>query len=739
MHRIIKTLFSRRLLVAAAACLVLGCLTSLRLADPQVLTSLRELTFDYYQRLEPRQYEPAPVRIVDIDEASIATVGQWPWPRTRLAEMVRTLTDLGAAVIVFDMVFSEPDRTSPRQLTTTLPADTDTDLLAALATLPDHDTEFATAIASAPVVLGFAVTPDATDGTPLKLAGTSYAGENPVNFLPSFENVVANLDLLRAQASGAGTFSVSNEDKEGIVRRVPLIVSDGVELYPSLVTEALRVAQGERGFAVRSTGASGEADTGKSAVNALKIGAFRPPTTSAGELWLYYTSNQMHPERYISAHHLFDRNRLSELAPLVEGQIVFVGTSAVGLRDIRATPLGEQVPGVAIHAQATEQILFGQFLSRPDWADGAEIIATFAAGAILILALPAIGSIGTAILGAAMIGGLVGGSVYLFLEDGLLIDPIYPSITTILVFAASTALLYFLTEREKRFVRQAFSQYLSPDLVTQLEKAPEQLALGGEIRPMTILFMDIRGFTPISEQLTPEELVSFLNTLLSPLSDAIQAEGGTIDKYIGDSIMAFWNAPLPVADHAEKACRAGLAMLQVVDRLNEEDAFGFKARDLKTQTVQIGIGLNSGEACVGNMGSARRFNYSVIGDAVNVASRIESSCKAVGAELLVSEETRNAAPGLAYLEAGEIPLKGKSEPIKLYALLGDETFRSTARYQKLESAHQLLLQALSENNRELARQTLATLRSCAPELSAFYDRFEATIAVSNPSASSAAQ
>lgn len=741
MHRIIKTLVSRRLLVAATACLVLGCMTSLRLADPQVLTSLRELTFDYYQRLKPRPHEPAPVRIVDIDEASIAEIGQWPWPRTRLAEMVRTLTDLGAAVIVFDMVFSEPDRTSPRQLTAALPADSDPALRAALAALPDHDQAFAAAIAEAPVVLGFAVTPDETDGSPLKLAGTSYAGENPADFLDPFNNVVPNLDLLRAKASGIGSFSVSNDDKEGIVRRVPLIISDGSELYPSLVTEALRVAQGERGLVIRATGASGEADTGEPAVNALKIGAFRPPTTSAGELWLYFNSDQKHPERYVSAHHLFDPGKAAGLAPLLEGQIVFVGTSAVGLRDIRATPLGEQVPGVSIHAQAVEQIIFGQFLSRPDWADGAEVIATFAAGAILILALPAIGSIGTAILGSLIISGLIGGSVYLFLQDGLLIDPIYPSVTTILVFAASTALLYFLTEREKRFVRQAFSQYLSPDLVTQLEKAPEQLALGGEIRPMTILFMDIRGFTPISEQLTPEELVSFLNTLLSPLSDAIQAEGGTIDKYIGDSIMAFWNAPLPVPDHAEKACRAGLAMLKVVDRLNAEDAFGFKARGLKAQSVQIGIGLNSGEACVGNMGSARRFNYSVIGDAVNVASRIESSCKAVGAELLVSQETRDAAPGLAYLEAGEIPLKGKSEPIKLFALVGDEAFRSTPRFQELEAAHLQLLKALSENNAVLARQTLETARSCAPELAAFYNRFEATIAVSDPaqSASSAAQ
>ncbi|GAB4515518.1 MAG: adenylate/guanylate cyclase domain-containing protein [Roseibium sp.] len=723
MRRIIKVLLSRRILVAAVACLVLGLMTGLRAADPVALTSLRELTFDYYQRLKPRTLEPVPVRIVDIDEASIARIGQWPWPRTRLAQMVGALTDLGAAAIVFDMVFSEADRTSPAQVAETLAENADPALLAALEALPDHDAAFADAIGAAPVVLGFAVTPDRAAGKPARMAGISHAGEDPATFLKPFAHAVTNLESLQQAAQGIGSISVSGDDLEGIVRRVPLIVSDGTGLYPSLVSEALRVAQGERGIVIRATGAGTETATGTSAVTAIKIGAFRPPTTAAGELWVYYTHDSDHPERYVSAQDLFDLQRHPDLLPLIEGQIVLVGTSAVGLRDIRATPLGEQVPGVSIHAQALEQILAGQFLVRPDWANGAEVIATFLVGAVLILALPAIGSIGTALLGAAVIAGIVGGSVWLFWEKGLLIDPVYPSGSAVLVFAASTALLYFLTEREKRFVRQAFSQYLSPDLVTQLEQAPEQLALGGEIRPMTILFMDIRGFTPISEQLSPEELVSFLNTLLSPLSDAIQAEGGTIDKYIGDSIMAFWNAPLPTPDHAEKACRAGLAMLKVVDELNDADAFGFRARGLAAQTVQIGIGLNSGDACVGNMGSARRFNYSVIGDAVNIASRIESSCKAVGAELLISEETFRQAPGFACLEAGEIPLKGKSRPIKLFALLGDGTVRSSPAFHELETTHARLLRAIREKDAAAAASALAEARTLAPTMTSFYDRF----------------
>ncbi|MEH0070275.1 adenylate/guanylate cyclase domain-containing protein [Pannonibacter sp. Pt2-lr] len=215
----------------------------------------------------------------------------------------------------------------------------------------------------------------------------------------------------------------------------------------------------------------------------------------------------------------------------------------------------------------------------------------------------------------------------------------------------------------------------------------------------------------------------FLNTLLSPLSDAIQAQGGTIDKYIGDSIMAFWNAPVRMENHAAMACAAGLKMLDVVDQLNAEDAFGFKARNFKTQTVQIGIGLNTGEACVGNMGSSRRFNYSVIGDAVNVASRIESSCKSVGADLVVSEDTRIKAPDFAYLEAGAIPLKGKSRPVKLFALVGDLELRRSDAFRKLELHHMALMDALDKGKAGEAAAALAACREAAPpELEAFYDR-----------------
>ncbi len=709
----------KRARVALVTLAALASLAGIRAIDPPFLQAVRELSFDYYQRLAPRGFQDSPVRVVDIDDASLALYGQWPWPRDRMAEIVNTLNSMGAAAIAFDVIFAEADRSSPRQLALSLPESSiaaSPDVKAALKSLPDTDELFAQALAEAPSILGFAILPSATPQQPQLKAGMAHVGPSPASLLAPYASALGAILPLQEAASGVGSVSLSADDTGGIVRRIPLLVTDGTEVFPSLAVEALRVAQGATGLITRAD------ETGKGgALNGIRVGSFSVPVTETGEFWVYYDWNR--PERYVSVADLLDPQKRPKVQPLIDGQIIFIGTSAAGLFDIRSTPLGEQVPGVSIHAQAAEQIISGNFLSRPDWAEGAEIIAVLLAGLVLVALLPLTGGLITGAAAVCLTVLMFGGSLLLFVQNGLLIDGLYPSITAFVVFAIGTSMLYVMTDREKRFVRQAFSQYLSPELVSQLEQQPDQLVLGGELRPMTILFMDVRGFTPISEQLTPTELVHFLNTLLSPLSDAIQAHGGTIDKYIGDSIMAFWNAPVRVENHAAMACAASLKMLDVVDQLNAEDAFGFKARNFKTQTVQIGIGLNTGEACVGNMGSSRRFNYSVIGDAVNVASRIESSCKSVGADLVVSEDTRTQAPDLAYLEAGAIPLKGKSRPVKLFALIGDQELRRSEAFRTLELHHMKLMDALDNRKPEAAAAALADCRNAAPpELTAFYDR-----------------
>lgn len=720
-------------MVASIAGLFLVGVTLLRAFDPGFVTSIRLIGFDGYQRLWPRPVADYPVRIVDIDERSLAAFGQWPWRRDRLADLTRTLTDMGAAVIAYDVIFAEPDRLSPHSYVPDLSREglaalPEAQIEALAASLPDTDRSFAQAIAEAPVVLGFAVLAEESGARPAQKAGVAYAGSNPVASVPAFASTLNSLPLLVEPASGNGGVSLSSRDTEGIVRRIPMVFTDGATLYPSLALEALRVAQGASGFIVRSSDASGEIGVGRPEVTDIKVGAIPFPTTGEGEFWVYYNHDRR--DRYVSAVEVLDPDRRAEIAPLVEGQIVFVGTSSVGLFDIRATPLGELVPGVSVHAQAAEQILAGTFLARPDWADGAEIIATALLGLAIIALVVWLGAIWGAVIGGVIAAAFLGAAISLFRTSGLLLDPVYPTLANLfVVYAAATALLYVLTEREKRFVRAAFGQYLAPEMVRRLESAPDALKLGGEMRDMTILFMDVRGFTPISEQLTPTDLVAFLNALLSPLSDEIQHHEGTIDKYIGDSIMAFWNAPMDVPDHARHACRAALSMVAIVDRLNETDAFHFRARGLPTQAVRIGIGLNTGEACVGNMGSSRRFNYSVIGDAVNVAARIESSCKAVGADCVVSQDTARAAPDFAFLEAGAIPLKGKSVPIKLFALVGDPDHAASPGFRALAEEHARLVGAIEAGRGQDALAHLEACRRLADGgLTDFYDRFAERVA-----------
>ncbi|MGO3934080.1 CHASE2 domain-containing protein [Rhodopseudomonas pseudopalustris] len=708
----------------AAALLTLIALTGLRTYDPRLVNETKERAFDAYQRLSPRPYADLPVRIVDIDEASLAAYGQWPWPRTRLAALTKRLGELGAGVVAYDIIFSEPDRTTPGRLANELgDADLpDRDLtVALLKSLPDHDQSFAQAMRKTPTVLGFAAHRFANATRPSVKAGLAAVGVTPSAVLPPFQGAVSNLPLLDEAAAGVGAINLSARDS-GVVRRLPMLMSDGAQVYPSLAIEALRVAQNQKGIVVRGTGASGDADTGKAALLDMRVGQFKLPLTPDGEAWVYF--NRDRPDHYVSVKDVLDPAKDAEMRGRLEGMIVLVGTSASGLLDARATPLGQVVPGVAIQAQMIEQIIAQDFIERPDWADGFEIVLTLLLGSLVAALLLIAGARFSLIACGVVFLCAIGGSWFAFSHFRLLIDPVYPSLATLATYVAVERVLHMATDREKKFARQAFGQYLAPELLAKLEQSPDGMRLGGETRDLSVMFMDVRGFTPISETLSATELVDFINTLLSPLSDVIQDEFGTIDKYIGDSIMAFWNAPVDVADHAARACRAALKMRAVVEQLNDGDMFGFVARGIADPVVRIGVGINTGSACVGNMGSAKRFNYSAMGDVVNVAARIESASKSFGTDLLVSEDVARAAPGIALLEAGEILLKGKSRPTRLYALVGDETVAATPEFAELKRLHRRLLDALAGGDNKAAADALAECCAAAPQaLQGLYDHF----------------
>jgi len=689
--------------------LIVAALTVLRASDPQQLKLAREATFDQYQRWAPRPFQQMPVRVVDIDEASLRQFGQWPWPRDRLAALVDRLSQMGASAIAFDILFAEPDRLSPRNVVRDVPGIDP----ALLPRLPDNDELFARSIAGKPVVLGFGLSNEGNNLPQVK-AGFAFTGENLIDAPPHIRSATPFQPQYEENAAGIGHISLNPGNSSAIVRTVPLLLSDGEQLYPNLALEALRVAQGASTYLL--IGAADAPNT----VTSIKIGDFVVPTTAAGELWLYVSRDRA--ERYVSAKDILAPDGAGDEArAAIEGSIVFVGTSAAGLQDIRTTALGQNVPGVSLHAQTVEQILSGQFLSRPDWADGLEILSIAILGSLLvaltIFVSPAIAlAAGLLITAFALVASWLA-----FSFAGLLFDPLAPVAAGTITHFAATSFRFLVTDRERREIRRAFGQYLSPSLLYRVEHTRNALRLGGDDRELTVMFVDVRNFTEMSERLSPTAVVGFLNTLLDALSRHVIENEGTLDKFIGDSIMAFWNAPLDVSDHCGKAARAALAMRETLARLNAGDAFGFGTE----QKVGIGIGIHTGIACVGNMGAETRFNYSAVGDAVNVASRIESACKSVSFDILVSEDTARGLAGYALLDAGALALRGKRERTNVYAVVGDEQVAASQDFVDLQAIHQRLVLALRSRSSASRRIAVAAKFKAArlpAGLQEFYDR-----------------
>ncbi|MBI4342738.1 MAG: adenylate/guanylate cyclase domain-containing protein [Candidatus Omnitrophica bacterium] len=700
----------------------------LRIAGSPLLESLQLQVFDQFQRAHPRPYQAVPVRIVDVDDATLARLGQWPWPRTLVARLVERLHALGASAIAFDIVFAEPDRTSPRQVLPLWPIAPAIDALRETAgQLPDHDQVLAQAIGEARVVTGFALTAEPNGAQPALKTGIAHAGDDPLLYAVALRGAVTTLPSLEQPALGNGHFNLLAE-RDGMIRRVPLLLRLGDTLYPSLVAEALRVAQGASAVSVKSSGASGEASFGQhTGMARVKIGRFTIPTDERGRAWVYYTV--LAPERTIPAWTVLD----GSVEPgALEGAIVFVGTSATGLKDLRATPLNPVAAGVEVHAQLTEQVLAGQFLERPDWAGGAELVYLLVLGAGLLVALPRLGALGAAVFGAGAIAAALAASWYAFTALHWLLDPVYPSLVVLAIYLVSSFLSYLRTEAERRQVRQAFSRYLSPALVDRLARHPEQLRLGGERRVMTVLFADIQDFTAMAEQLSAEELGRFMNRFLTPMTQAVLEQAGTVDKYIGDCIMAFWNAPLEDPDHPSHGCRTALAMRRHLVEFNRRLEVERAQEGRPFAPVHIGIGVNTGECSVGNFGSEQRFDYSVLGDSVNLASRLQGQSKSYGVDVVIGESTAQSLGGsCAALELDLIAVKGKTQPGRIFALLGDEALARDERLHVLVRVHDEMLAAYRAQDWDraetLIRQCLE-LDTAQTRLSALYRLYSERIA-----------
>ncbi len=687
-------------ILAAAAILPWGLL------QPRPLDDLRNFVFDTFQRLAPRAYDPeTPARVVGVDEASLEAFGQWPWPRTRLAELATRLHDLGAAVIAFDFIFAEPDRASFENILPAIENSAAREKLAkVLAGAKTNDQIFVAAIAGAPVVLGVTLAHDPEKLTDVsdkimrqskantgaaaatQKAGFVVAGDDAAPFLAAFSAIVVPLAPFAEAARGLGATNWL-PDRDQIVRRAPLLGAARGQIVPSLALEALRVAQGETTYVVRSSNASGQSAFGRrTGVNAIKVGAFEIATGAGADIRPRYSLRSSGARHFRRPTCLRGEVARSE----IDGRIVFVGALAAGLGDVRATPLEPSLPGVDIHAQIVELMVSGALLSRPDWAPGLEFIVAALAFAAVMALLSFASPYVSAAVGVGAIAALFAGSFLLFDRRGLLLDPAYPSVTIIAAYLVGAVTLWRLEQAAKRHVYRAFGKFLAPAVVDRLVEHPDRLVLGGETRELTVLFSDLRDFSALSEGMSARQLTQFMNDYLTPMTDAILECDGTIDKYMGDAILAFWNAPLDVPDHARKAATAALRMRSALKAFNEARA---RVASGDHRPVVMGLGLALGPCSVGNMGSIRRFDYSILGDTVNLASRLDGACKTFKADIIAAREARDAAPDFAWLDLGEVVVVGRLAATRVFAIAGDAEFARAPAFHDWREKHDAMRDA----------------------------------------------
>ncbi|OUR79553.1 hypothetical protein A9Q83_03900 [Alphaproteobacteria bacterium 46_93_T64] len=684
----------------------------IQIADPDFLSNFRNRVFDNYQQWQPRVApKQRPVAILDIDEKSLLQLGQWPWPRNYLAALVQNATNMGAVVIGFDMVFAEEDRLSPNKMGDSI-ASLSQRTLNELSALPSFDTVFANQLKNSRVVLGVAVNTSREDVNNFgiqNIATIASLGENPIPFLKAFPGFIGNIPILGNAASGSGMISL-DQDFDGIIRRVPLANVVKGKVVPTLGLDMLRVATG-RNVIAQAT---------KKGITGFKIAGSFVPTDRDGRIWIKYAP--FDPDQYLSA---VDVVTGTVDPNLIKGKILFVGTSATGLKDLRSSPLQASLPGVEMHMQLVENILTQSYLFRPNYLAVLEWAGTIFTGAILILLVPFVGARSTMGLLILISSIAVSSSLYLFSEYSLLIDVSYTLFVSLLLYITLVFFNYLLTEKERTRIRNAFSHYLSPDLVKRLSASPESLVLGGEEKEMTFLFCDVRDFTGISETFRddPRGLTHLINSFLTPMTDEILIHSGTIDKYMGDSIMAFWNAPLPTEHHEQKAVDSALGMMGRLSQLNEDLKKQAEENNRHFRALKIGIGLNTGTCIVGNLGSEQRFDYSVLGDPVNLASRLEGQTKTYGVDIIVGEDTATGISEYALIELDLIAVKGRKAAVKIYALLGDTDLARTKDFIQTKNLVNELILNYRNKNWNLAIELAQQLKTTSPALGSLSDLY----------------
>ncbi len=606
------------------------------------------------------------VLIVDIDERSLKELGQWPWSRNKFAHVIDNLAKSGVGAIGLDIVFAEADNSSPAKVLKEIGRDA--------TGVPDYDKVAAEAIGASPTILGyiFALENDGIKpvGAPSVSCIVVEKGKPEHDFLVNPYRATLNVPAIQDAGYSSGFFNTI-PDSDGIVRSVPMIMRyDGV-VYPALSLEMVRAASGAKKIEVYYD---------EVGVKGIVVGNMEMPTDRFGRLLVNYRGPAK-TFKYISALDVYN-NKVDKKE--LEGKFVLIGTSAAGLLDLRATPFDSVYPGVEAHANALDNILKGEFLYRPSWAEGANL-ALILAGVVITVIVTAYASAGVSLaLFTGLGGGLLGFLYYMLFTKGIVLNILFPALAMAMTYISLTLMNYFLETRQKEFIKAKFAKKVSPAVVEDLLKQANMNSFEIKEKFVTIFFSDIRGFTTLSERMgSPKALIGLLNEYMTPMVDIIVDSKGTVDKFIGDAIMAYWNAPNEVLNHEDVAVTAAVHQMKALKELNTRLLGEGKP------TIEIGIGINTGDVTVGEMGSYGRADYTIIGDPVNLASRLEGLNKPYHAHIIISEFTKAGLKNEYVIrELDLVRVKGKNEPVEIYEVLdtGAPSPEFAAEYERYKAA-----------------------------------------------------
>jgi adenylate cyclase len=652
------------------ALLIASFISSIYIYVPSLPSSidsrLRDFMFNLRGEIKPKSDS---VVIVDIDEKSLQNLGQWPWSRNILSEILYNLTNAEAAVIGFDIVFAEEDRTSPHKILKKLDIQKEN--------IPNFDLEFAQAIANTPTILGYQfeltekkyINKNAPSIQTIFIEKNKKMGEN---YLITAQGTILNIPLLQDNSYSSGFFN-NIPDDTGIIRSIPLIISYEGEIYPSLSLESLRIGLGVSKIYINYD---------ENGIANLQLGDFIIPTDRYGRLLINFRGKEK-TFKYISAFDIYNNSFNKED---IKNKIILVGTSAAALMDLRATPFESVFPGVEIHANAIDNIIAQDFLYKASWIEGLNIVIIFILSFFTFFMIRKMPIWLTPIFIVGLMFGVCYFIYYLLFNIGIVLNILFPLFTIAINGIISLLIGYFYEIKRKEEIKNKFASKVSKDVMEELLKNIDNNKLKAENKEVTIFFSDIRGFTNISEKINkPELLIEYLNQYMTPMSEIIIKNSGTIDKYIGDAIMAYWNAPFDIIDHSDKAVISALEQLEELKKLN------IILKDLDQPQINIGIGITTGIATVGEIGSIGRSDYTIIGDNVNLGSRIESLCKFYGCNLIISENTKEHLKEkyiFRYLDF--IKVKGKDIPIKIWEVISLENSETKELFEELDKYSQAI-------------------------------------------------